>query len=143
MPTDNQVVILSEEQIAAFEDEMLKQFLLSHPGLMLRMSAVCQAVRVLRDLAYVPKIAADDDDITYQEQAERLLKQRNEALDQCAELHQRLAQVEQERESMTGIMWRFVNAYRGEKALTLGNGQARRSLEEFRLALENLDHEGG
>lgn len=53
MPTDTSV-ILSNEQVDAFEDEMRQQFIASHPGLMLNLSMLCQTVRVLRkQLAHV------------------------------------------------------------------------------------------
>ena len=97
--------ILTIQQIEELETEFRKQFVLSHPGLMLNLSMLVSTVRHLLSLVYVPKILPDDEEITYQQDAERLLREkialreendrltreRNEALDQCTKLHHQLS----------------------------------------------------
>lgn len=61
---------------------------------------LCATVRVLRELAYVPKILADDDEITYRDQTERLLRETTALREQLAQ-----CTIELERESREMQKW--------------------------------------
>lgn len=91
---DKEVVVRSEEQIAEIE-AVNKAYRIDwrYPNHQEHIRALCQIVRALRDLVYVPKILPDDDEVTYQEQAERLLREK-------VDLQSRLKQVERERDRL-------------------------------------------
>lgn len=71
------------------ELDALRAILGTGDNLLADLRILCQTVRVLRELAYVPKILSDDEEITYRDRAEQLLRYK-------VDLQSRLAQVGQE-----------------------------------------------
>ena len=84
----NNTTILSDAQIDDLEEEFRRQFIMSHPGLMLNLSMLCATVKALRAVVYVPTGLPDDEPRTYQEEAERLLRDKLTLKDQLATVTQ-------------------------------------------------------